>query len=272
MDGVLFGRTFAAQRTKLIVVAVALTIWGVLMPLVYAELISTAVGAQIRAFIDSGAIPEQLTQFGGGNIFTLPGSIALGIIHPIAVALSCVFAVGFAAAAVAGERQRGTLEVLLARPVSRRVTYATLFLATAAFVAIGTAAALVGTVVSSGAFHVLDELDVSAMPLLWLNATLLYLALASVALAASVSFDRLAPALGVALGFAVVSYFLEVLGSLWDRAEPLQPLSVFHYLDPQAILTGDPDPTDLVVLGIVVAAGIAWSLVVFPRRDLAAPI
>jgi hypothetical protein len=62
-----------------------------------------------------------------------------------------------------------------------------------------------------------------------------------------------------------------VLGTLWDRAEPLQPLSVFHYLDPQAILTGRADPTDLAVLGVVVAAGMAWSLVVFPRRDLAAP-
>ena len=43
----------------------------------------------------------------------LSGSVALGFIHPIAVGLNLVFAVGFAAAAIAGERQRGTLEVLL---------------------------------------------------------------------------------------------------------------------------------------------------------------
>ena len=46
--------------------------------------------------------------------------MALGFIHPIAVGLNLVFAVGFAPAAIAGERQRGTLEVLLSRPISRR--------------------------------------------------------------------------------------------------------------------------------------------------------
>ena len=107
------------------------------------------------------------------------------------------------------------------------------------------------------------------MPLLWLNATLLYVALASVALAASVSFDRLAPALGVALGFTVVSYFLEVLGSLWDRGEAAP--AVVGLPLPRSAGGADrrPGPTDIVVLGIVVPAGVAWSLVVFPRRDLA---
>lgn len=271
MDRLLLGRTFAAQRRKLLVVVLALAIWGMLMPLVYAEIINTPIGAQIKEFVDAGAIPPQLMEFGGGNIFSLPGSIALGIIHPIAVAITSVFAVGFTAAAVAGERQRGTLEVLLARPVSRRTLYGTLFVASAAFIGASVAAALAGTIVAAGAFRVFDELEITNMPLLWLNASLLYLALGSVALAASVSFDRLTPAVGIALGFAVVSYFLEVIGTLWDRAEPLQPLSVFHYLDPQAILTGRADPTDLAVLGVVVAAGMAWSLVIFPRRDLAAP-
>ena len=187
MDRVLLGRTFVAQRTKLLVVVVGLAVWGVLMPLVYAQLIDTALGAQFKQIVESGAVPEQLTQFGGGNIFTLPGSIALGIIHPIAVALSCVFAVGFAAAAVAGERQRGTLEVLLARPVSRRATYGTLFVATLVFVGVGDRGGAGRDRGSSAVFGVLDQLDVGMMPLLWLNATLLYLAFGSVALAASVS-------------------------------------------------------------------------------------
>jgi putative exporter of polyketide antibiotics len=90
-------------------------------------------------------------------------------------------------------------------------------------------------------------------------------------MAASVSFDRLAPALGIALGFTVVSYFLEVLGSLWEQAQPLQPLSVFHYVQPQAALEGQADPLDFLVLAAVALAGVAWALVVFPRRDLAAP-
>jgi ABC-2 type transport system permease protein len=271
MDRVLFARTLRAQRSKLIIVAAALAIWGALMPLVYAELIDTPLGAQFKQMVDSGLVPAQLTKFGGGNIFTLPGAVALGFIHPIAVALVSVFAIGFAAAAFAGERQRGTLEVVLARPISRRTAYGSLLGATTLFVCLAILAIIVGTVASSAAFGKLAELEVGNAPLLWLNAVLLYTSLGSVALAASVSFDRLGPALGVSLGFTIVSYFFEVLGSLWPAAEPLQPFSVFHYLDPQSILDGKADPSDFIVLAAVILAGMAWALVIFPRRDLAAP-
>ena len=271
MDRVLFGRTLAAQRTKLVIVAAALGIWGVLMPLVYAELIDTPLGAQFKQMVDSGVFPKQFAQFGGGNIFTLPGSIALGLIHPIAVSMMCVFALGFAAAAVAGERQRGTLEVVLARPISRRAAYGTLLVSLLVCLGLAILAILVGTVVASAVLGKIGELNVANLPLLGLNAVLLYSALGSVALAASVSFDRLGPALGVGLGFTIVSYFFEILGSLWPAAEPWQPLSVFHYLDTQSILDGRGDPFDLAVLAAVTLAGVAWSLAVFPRRDLAAP-
>jgi ABC-2 type transport system permease protein len=271
MDRVLFARTLQAQRTKLFIVAVALVIWGLLMPLIYSELIDTPLGAQFKQMIDSGLFPARFANFGGSNVFTLPGAIALGFIHPIFVAIVGVFAMGFTAAAVAGERQRGTLEVVLARPISRRTAYGSLLGATIVMLGLAILAMVAGTLASAAVFGKLDELDVGQVPLLWLNTVLLYLALGSVALAASVSFDRLAPALGITLGFTLVSYFLQILGSLWPDAEPLQPFSLFHYLDPAAILDGKGDPFDLVLLAVVTALAVAWALVVFPRRDLAAP-
>jgi hypothetical protein len=99
----------------------------------------------------------------------------------------------------------------------------------------------------------------------------LFAALAALGLAASVSFDRLPPALGVTIGIVVMMYTLDVLGSLWPRAEFLQPYSLFHYLKARAILTGAAEPRDLVVLAVVTGAAIMWALIVFPRRDLAAP-
>ena len=79
-----------------------------------------AFGVQMKALVDSGIIPKQLTNFGGADVFSLGGSIALGYLHPISIILVSIFAIGFTTASVAGERQRGTLEVLLARPLSRR--------------------------------------------------------------------------------------------------------------------------------------------------------
>ena len=64
---------------------------------------------------------------------------------------------------------------------------------------------------------------------------------------------------------------LEVLGSLWPAAAPLQPYSLFHYLKVKAILSGAAAPADLVVLSSVILMAMVWALVVFPRRDLAAP-
>ena len=61
------------------------------------------------------------------------------------------------------------------------------------------------------------------MPLVWLNGFLLFGAFVAIGLAASVSFDRLTPALGITAGLVVVMYFLEVLGTLWPDAEVLQP-------------------------------------------------
>ena len=265
MNGALLRHTWRLQRTKLAIVSIALTVWGFLLPVIYARF-----GSQFKALMESGLLPEQFARFGGGDVFSLSGSIALGFIHPIAIILTSVFAVGFSAAAIAGERQRGTLEVALARPVSRRMLYLNLLAASFAFLAILIAALLAGGVSGAVFAGVVEELTFRNLPLLWLNSVLLFGAFAAVALAASVSFDRLTPALGVTLGIVIAMYVLEVLGSFWPAAEVLQPYSLFHYLKAKAILTGVA-PFDMVALLSVILIAMVWALVVFPRRDLAAP-
>ncbi len=266
MNVALFGHTWRANRTRLLIVAVALGIWGSLLPIIY-----DSFGASFKDILDSGAFPPQFAQFGGGDIFSLTGSVAIGFIHPIAVGLNLVFAVGFTTAAIAGERQRGTLEVLLSRPISRRRVYGTLALAGALFVGVATLGSIAGSVIGSSLTGRTAELGVGQLPLLWFNGALLYWAIGAIALLASASFDRLSQALGLTLAIVVVSYFLDVLGSLWPDAEGLQPYSLFYYFDPKAILTGFPDAADLAVLGAVALVAIGLTLIIFPRRDLAAP-
>jgi ABC-2 type transport system permease protein len=266
MSRALFGHLWRSQRTKLLVVAVAIAAWSVFLPIIYSSF-----GQQIKQVVDSGIIPKQLMNFGGGDPFTLAGSIALGYIHPIAIILVSIFAIGFCVSAVAGERQRGTLEVLLARPVSRRTLYVTELVAALLFIGLILLAAIVGTLIGSAIAGVSGELAVDRLPVLWLNGMLLWGAFATIALAASVSFDRLTPALGVTVAIVVVSYFLEILGSLWPDAQGLQPYSLFHYLKAREILGGTIDPFGFGVLAVVALLAIGWALVEFPRRDLAAP-
>jgi ABC-2 type transport system permease protein len=266
MNGPLFRHTWRAQRLKLGIVSIALAIWGFLLPLIYARF-----GSQFKALMASGIFPEQFTRLAGGDIVSLPGAIALGFIHPISIILTSVFSVGFSATAIAGERQRGTLEVALARPISRRALYLTLLIAAFGFVGITVAALLAGSITGAAFAGVIGELAIANVPLLWVNGVLLFGSFAAIGLAASVSFDRLAPALGVTLAFVVLMYFFDILGSLWPAAAFLQPYSLFHYLKPKFILLGAAAPFDAAVLSAVIIVAMGWALEVFPRRDLAAP-
>jgi ABC-2 type transport system permease protein len=267
MNGALLRHTWRMQRIKLAFVSLALLVWGSVTPFIYARF-----GSRFKLMLESGIIPQQFARFGGGDVFSLSGTVALSLIHPLAMILTCVFAVGYSTAAIAGERQRGTLEVVLARPIERRTAYFTLLAASFGFVGILLATVLTGNIVGSSLAGVAGELPLRRMPLVWLNGVLLFGSLAAIGLAASASFDRFTPALGWTLGIAVAMYVLEVLGSLWPDAEFLQPYSLFHYLKPRAILTGSTEPLDFAVLAATIAVAIVWAVVVFPRRDLAAPM
>jgi ABC-2 type transport system permease protein len=266
MSVALLRHAFRQNRLRLVAVVAGLTIWGTLMPIVYASF-----GVTLRDIIVQYPLLEQFMQFGGGNMFTLPGSIGLGYIHPIAIALLAVFAIAYPLGAVAGERQRGTLEIVLSRPVSRTSYYATALIVAVIFISLAIAATLVGTALATIALDLRGELDFGNLAWLWLNGTLLYVAIAAITLAASVSFDRVGPAAAITLTIVIVAYFLQVLGSLWPDVDWLQPYSLFYYLKPELTLTDGPQVLDLALLAVVAAAAVAYALVVFPRRDLASP-
>ena len=262
----LLGQTWRAQRTRVAVIAIALVVWSSLLPIIYATF-----GRQMESLIKSGIIPEAFMRMMGSSVFGLDAAIALGVSHPIAIALQVVYPVGFAALAIAGERQNGTLEVLLSRPVSRRSVFLTLLLAILGIAALTTAAMAAGTLIGAAAYGLTGDLVAGDEAFLYLNLVLLLAAFAGIALAASASFDRPGPAIGISLAVVLVGYLLEILGQLWPDAQGLQPISPFHYMRPFEILAGRGQVSDLVVLIVVFGIAVAYALWRFPRRDLAAP-
>jgi ABC-2 type transport system permease protein len=269
MSRVLFARTIVAGRWRLLAVALGLATWGFLLPVIYATF-----GAGFRRLIEAGYFGELLdvfAAFSGGSVFSLDGSVAMGFIHPIPIALVAILAIGHPVAALAGERQRGTLEVLLSRPVSRRRVYLTALAATLLFVVVALAANLGGVVAGAALFGVAAELHPVRLLVALFYAVLLYATLGAIALAASASFDRVAPALGIVLAIAIASYAVELLGALWPEMAGWRPWSFFHYFQPAEILAGRASPTDAVVLAGIAAVAAVGGLWVFSRRDLAAP-
>src|SRR5688500_2685653 len=185
MSARLFLQTLRWQRIKLLVVVLAGIAWGVIMPVVY-----DAFDDLFKDMANSGAIPEQMLNLGSGSLFTLPGTITIGLQHPLALAMLGIFAVGAGATAVAGERARGTLEVLLARPISRTTLYITILVALLTAVLVVLLAILGGMVGGTAAVGLLDELDLSQMPLVVLNGFGLWAAFTTFSLAMSVTFAR----------------------------------------------------------------------------------
>lgn len=262
----LYIQTLRWNRIRLAVVVVAAVGWGMLIPIFYVSFADA-----FKQLANSGAFPKELLSFGSGSLFTLPGALTLGLQHPLAIAFVAVFAVGSTVNAVADERERGTLEILLSRPISRRTLYVTLAVASATLVAIVMLALLGGQLIGVAIQGVTDELDLGLMPLVFLNGVMLWAAFAAFGLAASVSFDRHAPALGLTMAYLLVNYFLEILGSLWTDVAWSQQYSLFHHFNPGKILTGDADPLVFLILAVAIIIPVAYALIVFPRRDLAAP-
>jgi ABC-2 type transport system permease protein len=266
VNGRLLVQTIAWNRIRLIALVLAGFGWGLLIPIIYASF-----SDMLRDMANSGLIPEELMNFGSGSLFTLPGAITIGFQHPLALAFLGIFAVGTTTGAIAGERERGTLEVLLARPLSRRGLYVTMAVAVVILLMLELAAMLGGQWAGIVVLDLTADIDVAQLPLLFLNGLMLWVAFAAFGLAASVSFDRLAPALGLALAYLLLNYFLEILGSLWTDVAWSQEYSLFHHFQPTEILTGEADPIDFLILGLAIVIPVIYALIVFPRRDLAAP-
>jgi ABC-2 type transport system permease protein len=262
----LFLQTLRWQRVRLVIVVLAGIGWGLLIPVFY-----NAFSDVMRDLANSGAFPRELMSFGSGSLFTLPGAITLGLQHPIAIAMFGIFAVGASATAVAGERARGTLEVLLARPISRLALYVSLLAALLLTILVVLTGILGGMLGGAAIQGLSDELNLGQLPLVLLNGFGLWAAFTTFGLAASVTFDRPGPAIGLSLAYLVVNYFLEILGSLWTDAAWTQEYSLFHHFDPGAILSGEAALIDLAIVFVAATVPVIYAMIVFPRRDLAAP-
>jgi ABC-type transport system involved in multi-copper enzyme maturation permease subunit len=259
-------QTWRWQLLRFAILALIAAGWGWLIVFIY-----TTFSPLLREMLETNPMVEQLSQFGSGNFFSVPGALTLGFQHPFLIAIIGVIAAGSSATAIAGERERGTLEVLLARPLSRRAVYLSILVALVLLVALLVLALLIGMVVGLTVHDLAGEVDLAGTPLVFANGALLWGAFTTFGIAASISFDRAGPALALSIGFLVLNYFIEILSSLWIDVAWSQEYSLFHHFQPQEILTGAPDPLDFVIVGLAFVVPIVYALIALPRRDVAAP-
>ncbi|MEX2023594.1 MAG: ABC transporter permease subunit [Thermoleophilaceae bacterium] len=206
----------------------------------------------------------------GGDLDYVSGAGYLGseLFSFMVPLLLLVAAIGAGARATAGEEERGTLDLLLANPLSRRRLVVEKLGALAGEIALLAIVLWLSLLVGVE----IVGMDVSAAHLAaaTTSAALLALAFGALALLVGAASGRRGVATGVAAATAVAAYLVNSLAALVDFLEPVKQSSPFyHYVasDPLHEGLALEHVVFLVALALV-AAGLA--AVAFDRRDLAA--
>ena len=262
------------------------TLKGYRWPLLIMALLLMGLGAFVPTSYDSfgpQSFPELWEQMPRGATAFLraegslliaagpQGYVAIVFRHPIFLVLLTAFAIASASSALAGEIERRTILVLLARPLHRYRLVISRGLGSLLGLALIVAALVAGTFIGVSAGGLGDSVDFGPFLLIGVNA----MALALAVLGYSYLFSSLSSDGGRAIlastALSVAFFFIDFISGLFDLLEPLGLLSVFHYYDPVSLAVDSTFPAlHLGVLVATAAATFGGAVVVFQRRDIAA--
>jgi ABC-2 type transport system permease protein len=196
--------------------------------------------------------------------------VALRWIHPVVLALVWAHAIIHCTRVPAGEVDRGTIDVLLAMPVSRWGLYVSESVVWMASAGVVLTLGLAGSMVGERGNPPETQPTPAHVGIVLVNLACLYGAVGGVAWLVSALSDHRGRAIAVVFAVVVASFLINYLAQLWKPAERLSVLSVLTYYRPLFILRDGAWPSkDLAILGgtaLVTWSAAGWT---FSRRDLA---
>jgi ABC-2 type transport system permease protein len=204
------------------------------------------------------------------DMATFAGFIASVVVQYVPL-LVAIYAIIASTGTLAGEEDRGTLELLLATPLKRWqiVTVKALALAIASLVIViltGIGDAITLTIVKQTV-----EVDVSAGQLVWAVVSTWPLLLATMMIGLFLGAylpNRMTAAIGVTFIF-VASYFLKLLTGMVDFLDFLKPFSLFSHINTTGTLFTDGiDVGGTALLLVLAAVFFGLAVAAFQRRNV----
>lgn len=259
-------KMFKDRRTSLLVYAIAgigfLEMYVAIYPSIFKQ------AARFNELFAS--YPQEfLKAFGIDRLdmSTLENYIAMEHFSLIWPLMLVIFMISIAGGALAGEIERGTIELLLARPISRlklfigRYLYG--FIALVIFILATVFAIIPLAEIHKVTYNADRYLIISILGLLF------GLAVFSLSLLVSALFSERGRVSMILGGSLVLMYVLNVVASLKENLSDLKYLSFFHYFDAQSALTkGELNLTSVwVFAGIIIVSTIIGAMV-WKRRDV----
>jgi ABC-2 type transport system permease protein len=260
-------------------------------------------------FRGPGKVSEAALGWGDLNFEKPTEFLAMGMMHPIVLSLITIWAVGRTSGAIAGELDRGTMELLMSQPVPRNRLILAHFLIDLIVLPIiclsfyaGTqfGLAIVGPFIPD--YTALREkdlrlpipipenpqpLEVSGQREVFglINTCAYMFAVGGITIAISAFGRSRWKVIAYSVLIVVVMFVGNMVGQLWEPARFIRPLTFFFYYQPQKVMLqgnyladigsawpGGPKVSMIGVLAGVGLAGYLIALRTFTRRDLPAPL
>jgi ABC-2 type transport system permease protein len=258
-------QTLRASRRTLIIWAASfaglIAVYAVIWPSVrgntsWRNLFDTLPQTYRALFTASGTI----------DLSTAGGYLGVELMGFMGPALIAVYAITAGAAAIAGEEDRGGLEVTLSAPISRPQ----LFLQRLTALVIGIATLMTSTGAALWIFSALLDMSLGAGAIASGAAALGIFGLftGTVAIAVGGATGSASAARGAAALVAVASYLINALAQITGALRPARPISPYYL-----VLGNEPLAHGLRLIGAVAVLAAAAALaaiggILFTRRDL----
>ena len=175
-------------------------------------------------FID--LLPSIVKTALGGEVLQVgntAGLIAIGYEHPLVLVLYMLFAVGVPTGLLAGEVQKGTMELILSRPTTKTHVYICAGVLTLVGMFALVIVMFLGTVFATNIYDFGEPIPLHLFFRIAVNGGLLASAVGAIALMAAAVFRRQGMAVGVTVAFRFGSDNGVVNWARWPRMYILRP-------------------------------------------------
>ena len=200
-------------------------------------------------------LPEAVRALTGHTSLTNPaGYLNAELFSLMIPLLLLVVAIGMGARAIAGEEERGTLELLLSAPLSRRRVLLEK-VAAGLLIMLALGAVLLVTLVAGAQ---LAGMDTGRLAAATASVVALALPFGALALALGCATGARGAAIGPTVAVAAATYLLNSLAPLSSALKPWRVLSPFQWYGSEAVLTSGPRWGHLALLAVIL----------FERRDV----
>jgi ABC-2 type transport system permease protein len=295
MTRLLVSKLFRDVRLSLLTVALLLAAFECLWAKVTERISGAIIQALLKMGITTAQIREVIFEGAGKILQTLMGGesihleraqdvLSIGFVDPLIQTIFCVWAIGRASSAIAGEIDRGTMELLLAQPLARARLVLAHFLIDLMTIPVLCLSLWGGLWLGTGLAGLWEaktsdmRVDTLAFAPSLMNAAVLIFAISGYTMWLSALGRFRGRVLRLAVLATLLQFMVNLVGQHLEFMAPLRPFTVFYYYQPQQIILNPAWAENpeiwrrLAILLTVGAVGYLGALWTFCHRDLPAPL